>query len=479
MSVRDFQKQLALSHTRVGLLIAALLYILCLSGTLLVTQAEWERWQQPEVSEYSQLPAASGQRALDDFMEATEEVPERVWLVFPREEQPRGHLTAGDTEYWLEPNGARGPDVNEGAVHTLAELHTHLLVPGQLGITLVGILGVLMLGLTLSGLLSYRRLFKDAFRARFGSRGPQGQVDLHNRLSVWGLPFHLMIALTGAFFGVVLLLLALAVPLKYQGNQQALIDQVYGSDPVLDQEPAPVNLDRILNTLATEAPQASPIYLIWQDPNQRSQYIEVAASLPGRLIYSENYFFDTSGNYLGKQGMSDGPWGRQLIYSVYRLHFGHFGGLPIKLLYLVMGLSLTVVCVSGINLWLRKTPRSVRLQSLWAGWVWGTPLALVVAAAMEHGLGTPPLGVLLFTLGLTLLWASVQQRVPHRRLQRLLALGILALLLSYGLKHPGWTQNGAALALNLGMAASAFWLLWRTRKKLWPAIEATPSTDTP
>lgn len=48
--------------------------------------------------------------------------------------------------------------------------------------------------------------------------------------------------------------------------------------------------------------------------------------LPGRLVYSEIYRFTLDGEYINHQALSDGPAGRQLAYSVYRLHFGQFGG---------------------------------------------------------------------------------------------------------------------------------------------------------
>ncbi|WP_084144494.1 PepSY-associated TM helix domain-containing protein [Ferrimonas kyonanensis] len=470
MNLSTVQKKLALSHTRVGVMMAALLYLICLTGTLLVPAEEWKRWQQPEVSEYSHLPPESLQQAINDYQSSNDASPESLWVVFPTTGLPRTHLSDEESEWWLDQQGIRQQPVNEGVIHTLSELHTHLLMPGQVGVIIVGILGVLLTSLILSGLISHRRLFKDAFRLRRGS-GPQSQIDLHNRLSVWGVPFHLMMSVTGAFFGVVTLLMALAIPLIYGGSQQALIDQVYGSDPVLDADVTPIDATKIMHTMTEVAPDASPLYLVWQQPGTRQQFVEVAATLPGRLIYSEIYRFTVSGSYLGKQGMSDGPWGRQLIYSVYRLHFGLFDGLGVKLAYLVLGLSLTVVCVSGISIWLRKQPRSIKLQSLWAGWVWGVPLSLVFAALGDHLLSIPPLGCLLLGLGLCLLWSSVQTRHPGIKLQRLLALSLIVLLLGYALTHQGWTHNGAAVWLNLGLLGAALWLLIRSRPQYSPTSE--------
>ena len=74
--------------------------------------------------------------------------------------------------------------------------------------------------------------------------------------------------------------------------------------------------------------------------------------------------------------LASGPAGRQVLYSVYRLHFGHFGGLPVRIAYLLMGLAITVVSVSGVNIWLARRGGRSRVNDVWCAVVWGAPLAL-------------------------------------------------------------------------------------------------------
>src|SRR5690606_3275047 len=59
---------------------------------------------------------------------------------------------------------------------------------------------------------------------------------------------------------------------------------------------------------------------------------------------------------------------------------GNFSGLFTKLCYVVLGLSLTVVSATGINIWLEKRKYRDALNLIWPGVVWGAPLALVVAS---------------------------------------------------------------------------------------------------
>ena len=88
---------------------------------------------------------------------------------------------------------------------------------------------------------------------------------------------------------------------------------------------------------------------------------------------------------MGRSDYSDGPVGRQVIYSSYRIHFGNYGGVPVKILYGLLGLSLTVISATGINIWLARRKTRDYLNDLWIGTIWGAPAAL----ALTRGDGDP------------------------------------------------------------------------------------------
>jgi hypothetical protein len=182
------------------------------------------------------------------------------------------------------------------------------------------------------------------------------------------------------------------------------------------------------------------------------------------MIYSENYRFDLGGNYLGKAGFSDGEIGRQIVYSTYRAHFGHFGGFPVKIAYGILGLALTVVSVTGTNIWLARRKARAYLDDLWAGVFWGAPAALALTAVTEVLLGFP--STLLFWLALlaSIVWA-LRRRDPGgsaRELRAaaatLLAVLLVGHLLAFGksaIGPPALGVNAALLAIALAMAAFA------------------------
>ena len=84
----------------------------------------------------------------------------------------------------------------------LVHLHTHLHLPATWGLFIVGLTVVALLSSLVSGLLSHPRIFKDAFALRWGGSRRLQEADLHNRLGVWGLPFHIVVTLTGTLLGL-------------------------------------------------------------------------------------------------------------------------------------------------------------------------------------------------------------------------------------------------------------------------------------
>lgn len=386
------------AHSVIGLVVGVLMYLICLTGALAALAETFDRWEQPDVAEFLQVTPAAIATAMNQFRAEIDDSPESLWVVFPTPEFPRMHVTSGEQERFTRSDGSLGPEPVEGWTHMLRELHIQLHLPQTIGLVLVSAMGAMLIALIVTGLFAHPRLFKDAFRLRLGGSRRLEQADIHNRLSVWALPFHLMIGVTGAFYGLVGLLLISAAAAWYDGDQNALIDSVYGVDPVLQGQVATLDTAEAMAQLERRHPEVVPLYLVGHKLDTENQFMEIAAAVPGRLAYSEIYRFDAAGQYLGSQGLTSGPTGRQVLYSLYRIHFGYFGGQGVRVLWLVLGLSLTVVSVTGINIWLAKRNQRDALERAWAGFVWGTPLALTVSAFASVFTGLPGLPVFLFCL---------------------------------------------------------------------------------
>ncbi|MFT6897115.1 MAG: putative iron-regulated membrane protein [Paraglaciecola sp.] len=468
-STKTIKKSLA-GHSWLGLLTGAMLYLVCLSGTLAVFYLEIERWEQPEVPEYLTYSPATIQQSYETLLQSTMAYSKHLFLRLPSSEMPRAAITSDHGSWFLAADGSLSSKVAHPLKDLLVDLHLYLHLPSGFGTVVVGILGALLCALVISGFMAHRRIFKDAFSLRLGNNQAMEQADIHNRLSVWAAPFHLMIGVTGVYLGLYLYLGGVFTQAFFEGDKQAFMATMFADEPQLSQPVLPARLDLALEHLAELQPEAEPFYISLEDVNTPRQFMIVGAKLPGRLIYAEQYRYDSQGNYLGKVGYSDGEAGRQAILSVFRLHFGHFGGFAVKLVYALLGLALSIVCVTGINIWLAKRKYRDYLNNLWPGIVWGTPLALAVTAISQFTFAYTSITLFWLTVVLAMIFAQLVNNDTRARFYLICAsaLCMMVSVIAYSIKFQAAAFNPLALWFNTGLLASALVLLFYVNRRFSP-----------
>lgn len=459
------------SHSWLGLLLGGLMYIICLSGTVVVFYEEIERWEQPLADEYVVIEPKQLEVSFNDYVSSGAEITEHMYLVFPNEALPRYKVSGDSDGRYLNSDGSLGSVAHDELSGLLTGLHLNLHMPVSIGIIIVSAVGALLCGLIITGFLAHPSIVKDAFKLRSGSSGRLGQVDLHNRLSVWGAPFHLMIALTGAYYGFVALVIGMFALSIDGASPESINEQVFPSEPAIENQTADYRVARALDRIGEIDPDGSILYMIVHDANSENRFMEFYVRQPGLLAWSENYRFDAAGNYIDTAGYTQGATARQLLYSVYLIHFGHFGGFITKLFYVILGLSLTVVSATGINIWLEKRKYRDALNLIWPGVVWGMPLVMIVASftqAIFHWNSAPVFWggmVVTMTAGLFL-----RDDTSYRRmLQGLTSITLVLQVCAYILKFKSAAFSMAGLGMNivlLGLAAIFLLIAFGDRRRL-------------
>jgi uncharacterized iron-regulated membrane protein len=419
------------------------------------------------VREVQRVEPETVERAVAALLARVPRAPDHVYVGLPTPAMPRLSVsTEGEGQAWfVNADGSLGDRVAHDWTHLLLNLHIYLHLPSTIGLVVVGASGALLFGLVVSGFLAHPRIFKDAFRLRAGGSRYMEQADIHNRLSVWGAPFHVVISLTGAYFGLASVIFVLLGAAFHGGKTDDATAVIYGPEPRLHAAPRALDVTTAFRRLADVAPAGtSPSFLTVHDPGTPKQYLAFEVVQPGRLIWAEYYRFDGAGTYLGRTDYSDGPIGRQVIYSSYRIHFGNFGGLPVKILYALLGLSLTVISATGINIWLARRRTRDSLNDLWMGTIWGAPAALALTAVTEVVLDVPSTALFWLGLGASIAW-SLAVRHPQRARRDLCAVtaGLLGLLLvgyaaRFGagpLAPPAFWIGGGVLAVGVAMGSLA------------------------
>jgi len=240
------------------------------------------------------------------------------------------------------------PVAGHPAMEFLLQLHTDMFL-GLPGMLFLGLMGLLLVAALVSGVVLYapfmRRLPFGTVRASKAAR--TRWLDYHNLLGAVTLAWVLVVGLTGVVN-------TLATPIIAYWKDTALAELTAAYDiPVAAGERA--SLDA-----AVKRAQAAL-------PGMKLQFV----AFPGSTYSTDHHyavFFhgDTPlTTHLTTPALIDArtgelaavasvPWYVKTLSLSQPLHFGDYGGLPLKILWALLDLATIVILISGLYLWLAK-----------------------------------------------------------------------------------------------------------------------------
>lgn len=369
------------AHSAIGVTLSAFLFIICLSGIFMVFEDELRIWEQKGEPRVEALTPAGVQKIANRAL-ARDKNTGSLILYLPTPEVARARVVTGEKAHYANAEGELVVEAHYPWQDFLLYLHYFLHLPTTFGMLIVSALGVFLFSMSITGVLAHRNIFKEAFTFRLSVTEHLEKADLHNRLSVWTAPFHIAISLTGAIIGLAALISLGVGALKYNGDSDRVMRNIYGAKPAAGSTPAPMgNIDKSLIYMKEHYPNFPPNIIIVYEPGTENQQIQIYAQHTRRLIYAERYNFDGAGNFIETVGNADGYWGQQVYDSMYKIHFGSFGGLIIKIIYGVLGTALLIIIAAGMNVYFLKRRNKgyplIRLERAWKGVVYGSPFLLL------------------------------------------------------------------------------------------------------
>jgi uncharacterized iron-regulated membrane protein len=465
--VNKVTKQNALrAHSWAGVFLSVLLFLVCLSGTIAVFHFEFERWEQPHIQEMDSVTPATIEKAMDAFLTQNTEESHHLFVVFPTSDIPRLVVENDHNAYFADEEGNLIEKESVSFTEMLVDLHLYLNLPHSWGMIFVSALGAILCTLIVTGIVAHKRISRDAFKLRRGGNGQQNQIDLHNRFGLWASPFHTVIAITGVYFGLAMVVMTVVAELNYGGDRQAVTDQVFTPDPILTPQVGKPEIGKAFAQMETLAPEKSPLFLTVHEVGEPEQFIEIYAKAPNRMIYAESYRFDTKGNYVGVAGYEFGEWGKQLAWSVYRLHFGDFAGMVSKWLYFVLGVMMTMLCVSGMEIWLAKKGHPSLATRLWYSVVWGSVSALALTAIADMFYSGSLIAVFWCLMVVNTALTVAIKRLNKSVWLMVSGISVLLLLVCYSVVHGTASITIASLQLNIPMTIYVCWSIYRANTLL-------------
>ncbi|MGF1510737.1 MAG: PepSY-associated TM helix domain-containing protein [Myxococcota bacterium] len=486
-------------HSSVGVATGLLLFAVTFTGTVALFQAEVGAWANPSLRF-----RAPERLDVDALLEAHDDVIPRdakdILVFLPDAVRPslRVSVHAEGEPKWLDIDprtGARLPTGQHGFEKVWRNVHTNALM-GRLGRYLVGLSGLVMLLSLVSGLLAHRKLFQQLWTWRRGRSFRIQCGDLHKLLGVWGSVAHVLFGFTGAILGLLGVLALVSAFVVYRGDREAAIEAVVGPAVERSGEPAePPELGPLFREAARWDPDVDWQTARLMEWGDRNSHVELAG-FPTNTVSMRR-----SLRFRGHDGavvhevdwVAGGPWHRA-FGLVQPLHYGSYGGLGIKVLYVLLGVAGALLVATGLVVWLDgRSRRAGRWHRALAGSsaavLAGFPLAtfmLPLADRMWASHTAQRFELLtnayVACLGVALLYGLC--RPPERALRELLAAsaGCALWAVALDILTVGWAKavvdGGAAAAANFGFAAAGVLLAW-VAVKLPPGVLKVPTSRSP
>lgn len=214
-------------HTWAGVVLGALLFAIFWTGTLSVFDKEIDRWMMPatRLSWSTDAPQPSLDRDVRPLLDQRARQAPAWTIILPTERVPLLTLSYGTeesrkgTREQFDPRTMAQLPAPEtrGASGFLYPFHHNLTIRTKgIGAWIVGIAGLAMLCLLVSGVVIHRKLFAEFFSLRLQRAFGRSNLDIHNVTGVVLLPFYVLITLSG---------LIVAFSIYYPSAHEA----VYGS----------------------------------------------------------------------------------------------------------------------------------------------------------------------------------------------------------------------------------------------------------
>ena len=366
---RGIRQTMSDLHIWAGLLVGWILYAMFLTGTVAYFRDEITQWMRPELPALHQVPdpAVVAKRIVDELaLQAPASPTWRIGLPDARNNvvraswrDPNTQGRAGFKNAVMDPITGQALNAREtagGGFFRSFHFRFHY-IKSDWGSWIAGFCAMFMLVAIVSGVITHKKIFIDFFTFRWG-KGQRSWLDAHNVLSVFGLPFHLMITYSGL---VTLMLLYMPwgsdATFKTPPERQALFAEMGSFVP----PGKPSGRSAALSPVADMVRQAQARWgrdmvgqVVVNNPGDAAARVVVTRVASARVSVSPRYlvFDGTSGQIIqAKDEVGPAAETRGVLYA---LHEGRYADITLRWLYFLVSLAGTAMVGTGLVLWTVK-----------------------------------------------------------------------------------------------------------------------------
>ncbi|QYJ83556.1 PepSY-associated TM helix domain-containing protein [Shewanella aegiceratis] len=346
-------------HGWLGLFAALPLFIIALTGSVLVFKSELEHLLMPE----KVLAASETRLSFTQLLRSADEaLPQHEILGWQfaanAGEADKLYVAKQGTYDWqllfVDPSQGSLLSQPVGLSHYLLdwllELH-YTLLADHLGLAVTALVSILLILLSLSGFILHRQFWRTFFTLRWGKSLRLFLSDSHKMLGIIGAPLFLILGFTGAWW-----------------NIEHIVEEWHEPDPktlIITQSYYNKQLD--MDALLTHATQVIPgfqtHYVRFPDKSYAGIHLFGAAQDRGALrsdYGSIVSFDDKSGQLSASVDATKAGALYQFVDSFRPLHYGNFGGLVSKIIWCVVGFLPSLMALSGYLMWQARRKPQIR-----------------------------------------------------------------------------------------------------------------------
>jgi uncharacterized iron-regulated membrane protein len=348
-------------HTWTSLISMVFLLMLCVTGLPLIFHHEIDELFEQSVKA-PDLPPNTPTVSLDRVVEAARQsrTQDDALFVFWRDESPSVTVVA------MAPKGNAAPSAFHNVfvdtrtakilgdeaphldvMHIILKIHKDMFtgLPGEL---FLGVMGLLLVLSIISGVVVYAPFMR---RLDFGtirrSSKKLAWLDLHNLAGMVTVVWLLVVGFTGT-------LNTLSTPMFELWRMQQLPKLLGPFQGMAVAAPPP--LDAALAAVRARLPDATVTSLTMPTAGRFGSPQHLVVWTKGDTPITAKLFTPTlvSANAALEVTVPDMPWHLRTIQVSRPLHFGDYGGLPLKILWALLDLLAIAVLVSGVYLWFAR-----------------------------------------------------------------------------------------------------------------------------
>jgi len=369
----DTLRKYLVVHTWTGILASLFLFVAFYAGGIAMFKPEITHWARAEPSREG---ASADADALFATFFTTQPKTPRATLVLPGEDNsaPFIRYKAGGLERQVELDAKgqlRPLTASSGATGQFVdELHRKggLPLPMDMAEPLIGVVSLVYAVALISGVVVLLpSLLKDLFVLRIGRNVKRMWLDLHNLLGVASLPFHIVMALSAAVFCLHDWLYAAQDLLIYPQGLQAVEAQSAPKRPAVTLDTSAwLPPSQLVARAKAAAPGFEPVALDYRGVGTPKAMAHVAGTDDRHFKRSARAGFALMDPASGQVFQSTYLPGQQrsgwasMLSSFFSLHFGSYGGEPLRVLYAVLGVMGALLFYTGNVLWIETRTRRLR-----------------------------------------------------------------------------------------------------------------------